>query len=244
MRAQLRLETVHSAANLMDRLVAARPSQQGDEDNSLLLVSTTAWPCAGAGPRVLLLLLLLTGTSVCAVVQAAAACLLVSSKYHETYIPSAAHIALEAGIHPVSRLLSKERELLQALDYHVGLPTMHTFLHRLLKAAGADDNVELAYMAEFGSEAVLLLGSDAFAQLPRRQQAAAVVYASCMVLSQPIPQAFLAFAGQPRYVVQQNSTHVLRAMGSSSAAARKYSSWRTCRVAKQPWPAWLRQLVL
>jgi hypothetical protein len=123
---------------------------------------------------------------------------------------------------------------------------MQTFLHRLLKAAGSDDNVKLAYMAEFGSEAVLLLASDAFAQLPRRQQAAAVVYASCMVLSQPIPQAFFAFAGQPRYVVQQNSTHVLRAMGSSSsaAAARKYSSWRMCRVAKQPWPAWLRQLVL
>jgi len=89
------------------------------------------------------------------------ACLLLASKYEEIYPPEVrdlVHVTDHA--YTKTDIIDAESDVANALEFHLTVPTVHTFLCRYLKAAHADRSmVQMAcYLAERGLQEYSMVG--------------------------------------------------------------------------------------
>lgn len=98
----------------------------------------------------------------------------IAAKYEEVWQPEVReYCALTARSCRRGEVLDMERSVLVALGFRLTVPTVHTFLHRFLKAAGAAGDRQVAEMAAYFAE-LALMECDMLRHAPSKVAAAAV----------------------------------------------------------------------
>ena len=147
-------------------------------------------------------------------------CLLIASKYEEIF-PQGLDDFCFITDHTYSKheLLNCEREILQALNFHLTVPTIRPFLRRYLRAAQADNKTEFLamYLAELS-----LLEYEMLSYLPSQIAASAVLLAQ-IILNKPIWSPTLEWYSGYHKIELQSCTKALHKLMANSMKSQSSS---------------------
>ncbi|CAG9465988.1 unnamed protein product [Pedinophyceae sp. YPF-701] len=169
--------------------------------------------------------------------------MLIASKYEEIWAPEVRDfVYISDKAYTRDQILQMEKVMLNALKFHLTVPTALCFLTRYLKAAGTTDK-QATHLAHYMTE--LALPDCSMLQFPGSLISACAVYASRVALgaAEPWPAALAAHSGHsPRNDDFDLCTKCLAKLmqkaptGSLIAVYKKYSSPKFMEVAKLPYP--------
>lgn len=169
--------------------------------------------------------------------------MLVAAKYEEIWAPEVRDfVYISDRAYTRDQILQMEKIMLNALRFHLAVPTPHCFLSRCLRASGDADDREAVALANYLVE--LSLPDYESLRFPASLVAAAAVHAARATLGRrdAAPDALVAHSGHSRARIEACARHLAALQRKAPTATlvavyRKYSSERLGAVAQlQPAP--------
>lgn len=173
----------------------------------------------------------------CCASQVGVTAMLVAAKYEEIWAPEVRDfVYISDKAYTRKQILDTEKDLLQALDWNLSLPTSYQFLARLLKAANVHYEKELALFVAYSAE--LCLVDYRMLRYSYSELAAGIMYVAMRAFKKadPFPHNLMRhahFAKDSVLHISKEVVKLVQAAHSSNlqAVVKKYSTTKFCEAA-------------